>query len=147
MNRKPLWTLILAAAGLTVGSLGTAAAYEPGSQNARYQAQLVQDDRYDNDRYDNDHRDNNWERDHHEPNWRDGQRWDNDRVLRDRVSVALDRRLGRAARFIDVRVANHDVYLSGVVHDFGDRRRAVDIADAVRGVDDVNAANLRVRRY
>ena len=152
MNRKSSWTLAIAIAALCAGSFGSASAAGFNLDQSQGSALQVQD-RYDNDRdgrdWDGDGRDFDRDRGDWRDN-RDGRHgrggWLTDRELRDRVSLALDRRLGNAAQRIDVRVANRDVYLSGVVRYPGDRLRALQIANSVRGVDDVNTANLYVRR-
>ena len=76
--------------------------------------------------------------------YRDHDRFSDDAIDR-RVTRALNRELGNDADDINVRVRNGNVFLSGLVDNWRERRQAREVASNVRGVRDVYARSLRVK--
>lgn len=68
-----------------------------------------------------------------------------DEAIDRHVTRALNRELGNDADEINVSVRNGNVFLSGLVDNWQERRQAREVASNVRGVRDVYARNLRVK--
>ena len=80
----------------------------------------------------------------HDESYGDHDRFSDEAIDR-HVTRALNRELGNDADEINVSVRNGNVFLSGYVDNWQDRRQARDVASNVRGVHDVYARNLRVK--